>query len=97
MFAKLAHATLLALSITAATTLPAQTPAGPISPTTAETAPTRDTSYIDAQGTAHITRVVPIPADLSPEAATSSSAPSPTRAPPYLAERRARLSARDAR
>ena len=31
-------------------------------PTTASTAATRDTSYIDAQGTAYITRVVPVPA-----------------------------------
>ena len=30
-------------------------------PTTAADAPNRDTSYIDAQGTAHVTRVVPVP------------------------------------
>ncbi len=36
--------------------------------TTAAQAPDRDTSYIDANGTAHVTRVVPIPAELSPEA-----------------------------
>src|ERR1035438_3326395 len=40
-------------------------------PTTAAQAPNRDTSYIDAQGTAHITRVVPVPSDLSPEAQKS--------------------------
>jgi monoterpene epsilon-lactone hydrolase len=39
--------------------------------TTAATAATRDTSYIDADGTAHITRVVPVPPDLSPEARKS--------------------------
>ncbi|HEY6852395.1 MAG TPA: alpha/beta hydrolase fold domain-containing protein [Terracidiphilus sp.] len=37
-------------------------------PTTASTAATRDTSYIDAEGTAHVTRVVPVPPDLSPQA-----------------------------
>ena len=36
--------------------------------TTAAQAPNTDTSYIDPQGTAHITRVIPIPPDLSPEA-----------------------------
>ena len=91
MFAKLAPATLLALSITATATLPAQTPAEPISPTTAETAATRDTTYVDAQGTAHITRVIPIPAGLSPEARNfllrtlpdqgAPSLPSPSAAP----------------
>ena len=36
--------------------------------TTAAQAPNTDTSYIDADGTAHITRVIPVPPDLSPEA-----------------------------
>lgn len=36
--------------------------------TSAAEAPTRDSSYIDANGTAHITRVVPVPQDLSPQA-----------------------------
>lgn len=36
--------------------------------TTAAQAPNRDTSYIDANGTAHVTRVVPVPPDLSDEA-----------------------------
>ncbi len=36
--------------------------------TTAAQAPNKDTSYIDPQGTAHITRVIPLPPDLSPEA-----------------------------
>ena len=44
--------------------LAAQQPA----PTTAAEAPNRDTSYIDAQGTAHVTRVVPVPQTISPEA-----------------------------
>jgi acetyl esterase/lipase len=37
-------------------------------PTTAAEAPNRDTSYIDEQGTAHVTRVVPVPQNLSPQA-----------------------------
>jgi len=37
-------------------------------PTTAAEAPSRDTSYIDEQGTAHVTRVVPVPQSLSPQA-----------------------------
>ncbi|HEX4005834.1 MAG TPA: alpha/beta hydrolase fold domain-containing protein [Acidobacteriaceae bacterium] len=36
--------------------------------TIAAQAPNTDTSYIDADGTAHITRVLPLPQDLSPEA-----------------------------
>lgn len=36
--------------------------------TTAATAPTEDSSYIDAQGTAHVTRIVPIPRTVSPQA-----------------------------
>jgi len=34
-------------------------------PTTAAEAPNRDTSYIDEHGTAHVTRVVPVPDSLS--------------------------------
>jgi epsilon-lactone hydrolase len=41
--------------------------------TTAAQAPNSDTSYIDADGTAHITRVIPVPPDLSPEAKKSLS------------------------
>ena len=36
--------------------------------TTAATAPTKDSSYIDAQGMAHVTRIVPIPKTVSPQA-----------------------------
>jgi epsilon-lactone hydrolase len=43
--------------------------------TTAAQAPNADTSYIDADGTAHITRVIPIPPDLSPEAKKSLARP----------------------
>src|SRR5580658_10070733 len=46
-------------------------------PTTATEAPNSDTSYIDANGTAHITRVVSVPQDLSPEAQKFISQPRP--------------------
>lgn len=36
--------------------------------TTAATAPTKDSSYIDSQGTAHVTRIVPLPKSVSPQA-----------------------------
>lgn len=39
--------------------------------TTAAQAPNSDTSYIDADGAAHITRVIPVPPDLSAEAKKS--------------------------
>jgi acetyl esterase/lipase len=58
-------------------------------PTTAAEAPNRDTSYIDAQGTAHITRVVPIPEGLSPQAHAMLAQQMPDQGPPVtLAERR---------
>jgi monoterpene epsilon-lactone hydrolase len=41
--------------------------------TAASQAPTSDTSYIDTDGTAHITRIVPVPQDVSPEAKKSLS------------------------
>jgi len=62
--------------------------------TTAANAATRDTSYIDANGTAHITRVIPVPKDLSPEAQSFISHRLPDDAPePSLAERRKGLDA----
>jgi monoterpene epsilon-lactone hydrolase len=58
-------------------------------PTSAERAPTSDTSYIDAQGTAHVTRVVPVPATISAEAQRRLSRPQPDQGPPQsLADRR---------
>jgi epsilon-lactone hydrolase len=63
-------------------------------PTTAGDAASRDTSYIDADGTAHITRVVPVPQDLSPEAQAFISHRVPDEAPePSLEERRKGLDA----
>ena len=76
------------VAIVAAQQLAAQQPVR--QPTNAEQAPTRDTSYIDAQGTAHVTRVVPVPQDLSPQAQESISRQVPDEAPPQsLADRRA--------
>ena len=70
--------------------LAAQQPA----PTTAAQAPNSDTSYIDAQGAAHVTRVVPVPATISAEAQKMLSRAVPDQAPSEsLAERRARTDA----
>jgi acetyl esterase/lipase len=63
-------------------------------PTTASQAPSTDTSYIDAQGTAHVTRVVPVPETISPEAQQMLARAVPDQAPSEsLAERRARTDA----
>jgi len=51
--------------------------------TTAAQAPNTDTSYIDADGSAHITRVIPVPPDLSAEAKKSLSRPA-SDAPDHL-------------
>lgn len=60
-------------------------------PTTAAQAPSRDTSYIDAEGTAHVTRVVALPETISPQARAMLARPMPDAAPPEsLSERRAR-------
>ena len=57
-------------------------------PTTAAEAPMRDTSYIDEKGTAHVTRVVPVPDNLSPEAQKSLSRQEPDAGPPQSLEAR---------
>ncbi len=65
-----------------------------LAPTTASQAPNSDTSYIDAQGTAHVTRVVPVPAMISSEAQQWLGQAAPDQAPPEsLTERRARTDA----
>ncbi|HEY1809156.1 MAG TPA: alpha/beta hydrolase fold domain-containing protein [Acidobacteriaceae bacterium] len=57
--------------------------------TTAAQAPNKDTSYIDAHGAAHVTRVIPIPPDLSPEAKATLARPaSDAEVPQTLAQRR---------
>jgi acetyl esterase/lipase len=78
----------------ASTVAIAQQPA----PTTAATAPNSDTSYIDAQGTAHVTRVVPVPDTISPEAKRSLAHAYPDQGPPEsLAQRRTGTDAYTAR
>lgn len=60
-------------------------------PTTAAEAPKSDTSFIDARGTAHVTRVVPIPQTISPEAQKSFSRPEPDQGPPQSLEQRRKM------
>ena len=56
--------------------------------------PQGDSSYIDAQGTAHITRVIPLPKTISPEAREYLARPITDNAPNQtLAERRAQTDA----
>jgi monoterpene epsilon-lactone hydrolase len=65
-----------------------------LQPTTAAEAPNRDTSYIDEQGTVHVTRVVPLPLTISEEARQMLGRPAPDQGPPEsLDERRARSDA----
>src|ERR1700761_55447 len=74
------------------------TPALAFAQTTAQTAPQTDTSYIDADGTAHITRVVPVPPSLSPEAKkVVGQQISDANHPQSLAERRSGTDAWQAR
>jgi len=85
LFARSASLSLLLASAV----VQAQQPAAAPMPTTAAQAPTRDTSYIDAQGTAHVTRVVPVPRTISAEAQRRLSRPEPDQGPPQsLADRR---------
>ena len=51
--------------------------------------PQADTCTVDADGTAHITRVIPVPQTISPEAQKFISRPVPSGPRPTLAERRA--------
>jgi monoterpene epsilon-lactone hydrolase len=78
------------LFLTASAALAAQQPAPPPvpQPTTAAEAPNRDTSFIDAQGAAHVTRVVPLPATISPQAQLVLGHPVPDEAPPQSLEER---------
>lgn len=67
-------------------------------PTTAAEAPNRDSSFIDEQGAAHVTRVIPVPESLSTEAQKSLGRPEPDQGPPQpLAERRKMTDAYTAR
>ena len=87
-----------ALLLLASATLAAQQPAGIPHPTTAAEAPTSDTSYIDAKGTAHVTRVVPVPETISAQAQKALGRPEPDQGPPVpLAMRRSLTDAYTAR
>ncbi len=80
------------LLVLASAALAAQQPAR--HPTTAAEAPNSDSSYVDAQGTAHVTRVVPVPKTISPEAQASISKAEPDQGPPEpLSLRRSRTDA----
>jgi epsilon-lactone hydrolase len=69
-----------------------------IAQTTAQSAPQNDTSYIDSNGTAHITRVIPVPKTISPEAQAMLAQPvSDAAHPETLAERRSHTDAWQAR
>lgn len=70
--------------------LAAQQPAAAPAPTTAAEAPTRDTSYIDVQGTAHITRVVPVPQTISSQAQRIVGRAEPDQGPEQSLEERRR-------
>jgi epsilon-lactone hydrolase len=60
-------------------------------PTTAAEAPNRDTSYIDDQGAAHVTRVVPVPQTISTQAQLVLGHSVPDQGPPQSLEDRRRL------
>jgi acetyl esterase/lipase len=69
-----------------------QTPAP--AATTAAQAPATDTSYIDPQGVAHVTRIVPVPQTISPQAQLVLGHAYPDQGPPEpLALRRTRTDA----
>ena len=83
------HAAFFLVLASAALAAQQPAPAPTIAPTTAAEAPNRDTSYIDAQGTAHVTRVVPVPQTISPQAQLVLGHAIPDQGPPQpLAERR---------
>ena len=60
-------------------------------PTAATDAPNRDTSFIDSSGTAHVTRVVPVPKTISPEAQKSLSRAEPDQGPPQSLDQRRKM------
>ncbi|HEY1581174.1 MAG TPA: alpha/beta hydrolase [Terracidiphilus sp.] len=60
-------------------------------PTSAAQAPKADTSFIDAGGTAHVTRIVPVPQTISAEARKSLSHPEPDQGPPQPLELRRKM------
>jgi acetyl esterase/lipase len=67
------------------------TPESAPKPTTAAEAPTRDTSYIDDKGTAHVTRVVPVPQTVSSQAQLAIGRGEPDQGPPQPLEDRRKM------
>jgi epsilon-lactone hydrolase len=76
------------LLLPASAALIAQQTASSPAPTTAADAPTRDTSYVDENGTAHVTRVVPVPQSLSIQAQHFLKRREPDQGPPQSLEDR---------
>ena len=69
-----------------------------VQPTGTRTGPETDTSVIDAQGTTHITRVIPVPQDMSPQAQAWLAKPvSDAASYPTIAEQRSGTDAWQAR
>jgi len=77
-------------AVLAGATAWAQQPVAP-KPTAAAEAPTSDTSYIDENGTAHVTRVVPVPQTISEQARRSLSRREPDQGLPQSLEQRRKM------
>ncbi|HXJ91596.1 MAG TPA: alpha/beta hydrolase fold domain-containing protein [Terriglobia bacterium] len=86
------HAARIAAS-GAGTLLIALMPAAVAQQTRPASVPQADTCTVDADGTAHITRVIPVPGTISPEAQKFISRGGPSGPEPTLAERRAHTDA----
>ena len=86
------HAAGMAASV-AVTLLMALPPAVIAQQTQPASVPQTDTCTVDADGTAHITRVIPVPGTISPEAQKFISRVGPSGPEPTLAERRAHTDA----
>jgi len=86
-FSFFALALLLAASALAAQQ-PAQQKDDQPKPTTAAEAPTRDTSYIDENGVAHVTRIVPVPQTISIPSQHFLRRAEPDQGPPQSLEER---------
>jgi epsilon-lactone hydrolase len=88
---KTRDAVLLLLLASAALAARQTAPAPTTAPTTAADAPNRDTSYIDENGTAHVTRVVPVPQGLSIQSQHFLRRAEPDQGPPQPLEERRKM------
>jgi epsilon-lactone hydrolase len=87
----------LMLFLLASAVVQAQQSAADPQPTTAAQVLTRDTSYIDAPDTTHVTRIVPVPKTISAEAQRSAGrCPTKVRRSPWLSAAKARMLIRHA-